>query len=44
MSSEPTTGEYVIGVEGLALLRLAFSNDATGRADRVADSATSWPS
>jgi hypothetical protein len=37
MSSEPTIGEYVLGVEGLALLRLAFSNDANGRAARVAE-------
>jgi SAM-dependent methyltransferase len=37
MSSEPTIGEYVIGVEGLALLRLAFSNDASGRATRMAE-------
>ena len=37
MSCEPTIGEYVIGVEGLALLRLAFSDDARGRAARVAE-------
>jgi len=33
--SEPTLGQYVIGVEGLALLRSAFSDDADGRAART---------
>jgi SAM-dependent methyltransferase len=37
MSSEPTLGEYVLGVEGLALLRLAFTSDADGRAARIAE-------
>lgn len=37
MPAEPTIGEYVIGVEGLALLRLAFTNDAPGRAARAAE-------
>jgi SAM-dependent methyltransferase len=37
MSSEPTLGEYVLGVEGLALLRLAFTSDAGGRAARTAE-------
>jgi SAM-dependent methyltransferase len=37
MSSEPTLGEYVLGVEGLALLRLAFTSDADGRAARTAE-------
>jgi SAM-dependent methyltransferase len=37
MSSEPTLGEYLIGVEGLALLRLAFTGDASGRAARAAE-------
>jgi SAM-dependent methyltransferase len=37
MSSVPTLGEYVLGVEGLALLRLAFTNDADGRAARTAE-------
>jgi SAM-dependent methyltransferase len=35
--SEPTLGEYLLGVAGLALLRLAFTDDAAGRAARVAD-------
>lgn len=37
MSSVPTLGEYVLGVEGLALLRLAFTSDADGRAARTAE-------
>lgn len=37
MSSEPTLGEYVIGVAGLALLRLAFTGDARNRAARAAE-------
>jgi SAM-dependent methyltransferase len=37
MSSEPTLGEYVLGVAGLALLRLAFTSDADGRAARTAE-------
>ncbi len=37
MSSEPTLGEYVIGVAGVALLRLAFTSDAEGRAARTAE-------
>jgi SAM-dependent methyltransferase len=37
MSSEPTLGQYAIGVEGLALLRLAFTSDAGGRAARAAE-------
>jgi SAM-dependent methyltransferase len=35
--SEPTLGEYLLGVAGLALLRLAFTEDEAGRAARVAD-------
>jgi len=37
MPSEPTLGEYVLGVEGLALLRLAFGADVQGRAARIAE-------
>lgn len=37
MFSGPTLGEYVLGVEGLALLRLAFTDDADGRAARTAE-------
>lgn len=37
MSSEPALGEYVIGVAGLALLRLAFTNDTAGRMARAAE-------
>jgi SAM-dependent methyltransferase len=33
----PTLGEYVIGVEGLALLRLAFTDDARARAVRTTE-------
>ena len=35
MPNEPTLGQYVIGVEGLALLRTAFTDDAAGRAART---------
>lgn len=37
MSCEPALGEYVLGVEGLALLRLAFTSDADGRTARAAE-------
>ena len=37
MSPEPTLGEYAIGVEGLALLRLAGADDSGGRAARTAE-------
>jgi SAM-dependent methyltransferase len=37
VASEPTLGEYLLGVAGLALLRLAFTDDGEGRAARVAD-------
>jgi SAM-dependent methyltransferase len=37
MAAEPTLGEYLLGVEGLALLRLAFTDEAAARADRVAE-------
>jgi SAM-dependent methyltransferase len=36
-SARPTLGEYVIGVAGLALMRLAFTDDAAGRAARTAE-------
>ena len=35
MPAQPTLGEYVIGVAGLALMRLAFTGDAAGRAQRT---------
>ena len=35
MPSEPTLGEYLLGVEGLAMLRSPASDDAPGRAARV---------
>ena len=37
MSSQPTLGQYVIGVEGLALMRLGFTGDAADRAARIAE-------
>ena len=37
MATEPTLGEYLLGVEGLALLRLASTSDPVGRAARVAE-------
>jgi SAM-dependent methyltransferase len=36
-SGQPTLGEYVIGVAGLALMRLGFTGDVAGRAARTAD-------
>ena len=36
-SDQPTFGQYVIGVAGLALMRLGFTGDAAGRAARIAD-------
>jgi SAM-dependent methyltransferase len=36
-SARPTLGEYVIGVAGLALMRLGFTGDAASRAARIAD-------
>jgi len=36
-SGQPTLGEYVIGVAGLALMRLGFTGDAGARAARTAD-------
>ena len=36
-SGQPTLGEYVIGVAGLALMRLAFTGDTAGRAARTAE-------
>jgi SAM-dependent methyltransferase len=36
-SAQPTLGEYVIGVAGLALMRLGFTGDAAGRAAATAD-------
>ena len=36
-SARPTLGEYVIGVTGLALMRLGFTGDAASRAARIAD-------
>lgn len=35
MPAQPTLGEYLIGVAGLALMRLAFTGDAAGRAART---------
>ena len=35
--AQPTLGEYVIGVSGVALMRLGFTGDAAGRAARIAD-------
>lgn len=35
MPAQPTLGEYLIGVAGLALMRLAFTDDAAGRAART---------
>jgi SAM-dependent methyltransferase len=37
MSAQPTLGEYVIGVAGLALMRLGFTGDPAGRAERIAE-------
>ena len=36
-SAQPTLGEYLIGVAGLALMRLGFTDDTAGRATRTAD-------
>jgi SAM-dependent methyltransferase len=36
-SGQPALGEYVIGVAGLALMRLGLTGDAAGRAARIAD-------
>jgi SAM-dependent methyltransferase len=35
MSAKPTLGELLLGIEGLALLRLAFGDDAEARSARV---------
>jgi hypothetical protein len=35
MSAKPTLGELLLGIEGLALLRLAFGADADARRARV---------
>lgn len=35
MPAQPTLGEYLIGVAGLALMRLAFTGDAADRAART---------
>jgi hypothetical protein len=35
MSATPTLGELLLGIEGLALLRLAFGDDAEARRARV---------
>ena len=35
MSAKPTLGELLLGIEGLALLRLAFGEDAEARRARV---------
>lgn len=35
MSAKPTVGELLLGIEGLALLRLAFGENAESRRDRV---------
>ena len=37
MTAQPTLGQYVIGVEGLALMRLGFTGDAAGRCARTAE-------
>jgi SAM-dependent methyltransferase len=37
MSRQPTLGQYVIGVEGLALMRLGFTSNAADRAARIAE-------
>jgi SAM-dependent methyltransferase len=37
MSAKPTLGELLLGIEGLALLRLAFGDDATARRARVGE-------
>jgi SAM-dependent methyltransferase len=37
MAAEPTLGEYLLGVEGLALLRLAFADAAGTRAALIAE-------
>jgi SAM-dependent methyltransferase len=37
MSPQPTLGQYVIGVEGLALMRLGFTGDAADRAARTVE-------
>jgi SAM-dependent methyltransferase len=36
-SAQPTLGQYVIGVEGLALMRVGFTGDAAGRAARITE-------
>ncbi len=35
MAAKPTLGEMVLGTQGLALLRLAFGDDAQARLDRI---------
>ena len=35
MTARPSLGELLLGVEGLALLRLAFTDEAEGRRARV---------
>jgi SAM-dependent methyltransferase len=37
MSARPTLGELLLGTEGLALLRLAFTDDAAARRARVSE-------
>jgi hypothetical protein len=37
MSVKPTLGELLLGIEGLALLRLAFGDDAAARRARVSE-------
>jgi SAM-dependent methyltransferase len=37
MSAKPTLGELLLGIEGLALLRLAFGDDAEARSARVSE-------
>ncbi len=37
MSAKPTLGELLLGIEGLALLRLAFRDDALARRARVGE-------
>jgi SAM-dependent methyltransferase len=37
MSAQPTLGQYVIGVEGLALMRQGFTGDAAARCTRTTE-------
>lgn len=37
MSAKPTLGELLLGIEGLALLRLSFADDEAARRARVSE-------